>query len=812
MILDRLHIPTFAGLTSESIEFKPDLNLIVGPNEAGKSTLFQAILNTLLTPVKLTKTKFQSAMERFLPIGGGDTITSELKFSHEGRSYLLSKSWGNSPAAELILPDGSRITNEDSIIAALKLLLPAHEGTIRSILMTYQSGLTGTLEELKSNPDTVNSLSDILRKAVLETDGVSIGKLKSLIVQKSNYYFEHWDLDRERPEGNRGIDNPYRKGVGQVLQAYYDYQKLAHLLEEVLAKEEEFSVLNKQLDECVCLLREKEKFVKENEKAARDARERTGIEAQLQAAGLSGKIMQEDYDRWPVLLTSVKNLSKELPTVEKLIGDLQSEKNQAEAFEKNKELQALFARVTEKRKRLEESEVKLKGIRLFPRRDLAEILQVSAAVERLKAALSAGRINLNLQAKAPLVLSVEQDLETPTDEKMAKGDSLELHSEGRILLTHHDWVLEVTAGEGDHKSMRENYSKAEEKLHSLFSAKKISSLAEAEKACSEYEELNSKLENARDTYIQELGEYSYDDLESKIAGSGVTIPGRALKDIWEELVKSESRLAEIEKELAEANSEIGHLTEKYRDKNGLFERIVDLAGRKKELQKQIEDLTALPEAFADADSFLTCYEQEKQALEDLKEKKNKLEIDCAKAEENMPDESSEEIKTRLEESENIYKSELKKGRAVDKIRQISDSLLQELDSGTLKGFDKLLSDYTREITGNHYSRVQMEDVLPQGLLRDDGQILPYRLLSTGTKDVFAISLRLAMAEFFLAGKEGFLMMDDPLVDLDPERQQLAVKILSRFSEGRQLIIFTCHPSHAESFASANRVELTTPAI
>jgi len=49
-------------------------------------------------------------------------------------------------------------------------------------------------------------------------------------------------------------------------------------------------------------------------------------------------------------------------------------------------------------------------------------------------------------------------------------------------------------------------------------------------------------------------------------------------------------------------------------------------------------------------------------------------------------------------------------------------------------------------------------------------------------------------------------MDDPLVDLDPHRQELAAGVLSGFAEEKQLILFTCHPAHASLFPEAKAIE------
>ena len=55
MILKRFKIDSFAGLTGVKLEFSPGLNILTGPNEAGKSTVFHGIFNTLFTPSGIGK-------------------------------------------------------------------------------------------------------------------------------------------------------------------------------------------------------------------------------------------------------------------------------------------------------------------------------------------------------------------------------------------------------------------------------------------------------------------------------------------------------------------------------------------------------------------------------------------------------------------------------------------------------------------------------------------------------------------------------------------------------------------------------------
>jgi len=67
-----------------------------------------------------------------------------------------------------------------------------------------------------------------------------------------------------------------------------------------------------------------------------------------------------------------------------------------------------------------------------------------------------------------------------------------------------------------------------------------------------------------------------------------------------------------------------------------------------------------------------------------------------------------------------------------------------------------------------------------------------------------LALRLSMANYFLKKQEAFLVMDDPFVDMDPGRQSNAANLLKEYSKTKQLIIFTCHPTHAD-LMGGNRV-------
>jgi len=128
---------------------------------------------------------------------------------------------------------------------------------------------------------------------------------------------------------------------------------------------------------------------------------------------------------------------------------------------------------------------------------------------------------------------------------------------------------------------------------------------------------------------------------------------------------------------------------------------------------------------------------------------------------------------------------------------VMDDLLDEMDSGTYQGLQDDVARYTARMTNNRYAEIEMDESLPAGLHRADGEVIAYDRLSEGTQDVLSIALKLAMADKYLEDREGFIIMDDPFVDLDPQRQERAAAVIREFAEGKQVILFTCHPAHAK---------------
>ncbi|MGH7807174.1 MAG: AAA family ATPase, partial [Thermodesulfobacteriota bacterium] len=160
MIVNQIELGPFAGISvKKEITLGSGLNIILGPNEAGKSTIVEALLSAFFLPIRPRKNSPEDKrIKDLLPVSGGDTIKVGLSFKHEDAIYCLNVVWGKIPSIELRLPDGNLLTGEDGVRKRLVELLAYGSATYKNILISRQTDMAGTVESLKANSEATNIL------------------------------------------------------------------------------------------------------------------------------------------------------------------------------------------------------------------------------------------------------------------------------------------------------------------------------------------------------------------------------------------------------------------------------------------------------------------------------------------------------------------------------------------------------------------------------------------------------------------------------------------------------------------------------
>ncbi|MDO8724602.1 MAG: AAA family ATPase [Candidatus Methanoperedens sp.] len=796
MIITNIKLNPFGGLINKEIDFEKGLNVIIGPNEAGKSTIFNAIQKVFFTPSKLDKRAFKNEIERFIPLGGGDTIKVELQFLFNGETFTLKRTWGASPSSELVLPKGT-LTNEDAIVSKLESLLPAKEGTYKSVLMTYQSGLSKTLDDLIHDPETLYSLGDIIRRSILETDGVSIDRFKQKIDKLFIDHFSRWDNAKNFPEKGRGIENPWKKDVGYILESYYENENVKSYYESALEYENNLDEINQSISNCQRIITEKQTYLQENKKAVEAARKLQRMNAELEAAQLKIKTLSDVNNKWPVLENEITKLERESPQWDVRLSALKKEKEEAEQLENKKKLLEKFGRVDKRKKELEVAEKEFESIMKLTDDSLEVIRDADATIKELKASIGAGKLTINFTPKRDLTLDIQKDLEDSYFHEVKGNETIQFEAGGRLKIEHSDWALEVASGKESVEINLQNYKEAEKKLHDLFEEYGVESLDAVIELNKSYNRHFGDVKSARKNLDDELGTESYEELENKIHELGPEKKTRPVAVIVEELVGFDKDIEKKKEELTQSQEQIRKYINEYESKENLLTIYAEAAKQKKDASENIKALAPLLENTDDIDLFIEKYEKTSEELESEKENRTGGLLQRAELEKNMPEQSAEEFKKQLAETEEQFQAVLRKGKAIARIKDMAFEISEQMNSGLYDELKNDLEKFVSALTNGRYAQVELEEGLPQGFIRDDGELLTYELLSAGTKDVLAMALRLSMAGHFLKNADGFLIMDDPLVDLDPERQKKAAELLRKYAEEKQILIFTCHPSHAE---------------
>ncbi|MDP8214828.1 MAG: SMC family ATPase [Candidatus Euphemobacter frigidus] len=808
MIVTRVQLNPFGGLNDTELTFQTGLNVLLGPNEAGKSTVFNAIFAALFVKTKLGKRDFENKIKKFLPLGEGDTIRVELDFIHNGKSFTLKKSWGGTTSAELTLPDGAGVTDEDAIEDRLAPLLGSTEGTYKSILMTYQTGLGRTLRNLhEEHSETVRNLGDILRAAILETDGVSIDRFRERLEAEYDDYFSHWDRKEDYPEKGMGIKKPWKRKVKKILRAFYDKEELRVVLGEVRRLEEELGKINQRIGEQTNTLEETEVYLKKNRQAVEDARERRTLSAELNGLQARLKNYKEANSRWPVLENKLEDLEKKLPGMEKREKTLASERTAADKLEKKRALREIYRRAQAKKKALEEAREALQKLKKISREDLKKLRAAIGRIDRLKAGLAAGKLTVRVTTKKNTRVTIEKDVEKPVENELIAGQSVEIRAGGRIKIDHPELSVEAISGDRPFEEISREYDDARKIHNDILAELAVTNINEAEAILLAWDEHAGIARQAERNLKDELGDYTFEELKQQVGETGLSEKARPLAEVVAEHEKVKGDIRAAQEEQARLKKQIEAYVKEYTDTQELLLALAEDMKSKKEIDDKIAQLAPLPEGVENAEDFIDKFRRREERVGNLRNQLSELKMEQIRLTENMPDETEEALEKRLRDAEDSFAAVKKEGEAIARIRDLTGPLLEEIDQDTFKGLRKDVEDMIKRLTGKRYRSVAMEESLPRGLVREDGQILTRELLSVGTRDDLALAIRLAMARQFLGKSEGFLIMDDPLVDLDPVRQKAAAEVLKTFAGKKQILILTCHSSHADRL-KGNRVTLT----
>lgn len=799
MRLSSFKTDVFAGISKRQVEFDKGLNVIIGPNEAGKSTLIEAIYATIFQEARLRMNLGvdKDFKARFMPYPTGEYINGILEFIIDGEKYKLKKEWGKEHSTVLELPDGQILKNSDRIKRKLKDLFVFGRASYGNIVFARQRDVKQAVERIIGNDDIVHTVSSFLRKAVMELDGISVEHLRSRLGEEIDNLVKRWDLNNDRPDNpNRDINNPYKVGYGEIYEAYINKVSIERKMKKALEMEEQLAGLSRELQ---ALEEERQGLKTEIEQMAEienDVVKRASLEPEIKRLKEKTGTLKRLNREWPVRADELVRKKEELNNLDKSLKELSREKSRAREKARLNESRSILEKINRLKKEMQEKYQERQEIKQITIEDIKEMESYQDIIKRNKAAMEAGTLLGVINSACDQVILTRGLAE---QEEIEAG--VEFKADGYLHLVIEGIVdVEIKSGEIDFDSLRREYQLAQSKLDKLLSNFGVKSINEARRKREDYNRLTSELNNLNQQIKGLLDGRKYEDLQEEAGKLNEMEFVRDEGTVEKELDRVNKERSKLLAEIKSLEDRINSWQEEYGDVDKLFELMVSIGTELKAIKGQLTGLAELPDQYDTAEGFnssLTRLRKKKEELDDRFTSKREELRDIMAA---MPEESYEELLISRQDYRKRFDRLQKKARDLIKIRVVLHRKLAEMDNNSFDPLVDLFSRYLSILTAGNYQIGDVNNNFQLKIVNEKNSSLPVdiNLLSFGTYDGVALAFRLALLEQLFKDREGFIILDDCLVNLDPARKKEAVTLINKFAEKYQVIFTTCNPDTADS--------------
>jgi len=794
MILKSIRLHPFAGIADKTYSFKDSLTVICGPNEEGKSTVAKAINQILFLQTDLTPAKKEAALKDVKPNAGGDTVRITLNFIYDGLEYTLLKQWGPTSSVELKNTNGILLTDNNSVQQKITEMLPANQAVVEQVLIANQSKLADAVDKL--SPDVHASVSDQLRGAILKSGGISASALKTRIDEILREYFGRWDEISNTIEGgaSRGIYNPWKSGVKKIAAAWYEWQKAIDQAEEIKQYETESNRLQNLLNDCNEKLKATTEFI-QNNKAAYDAvTQRIFLESEIGQYKRKLQELAQNAQRWRDAVAELKTETKACDTLREEVEQLKDELENSRKKQNAKSDIEKLKQIKKLQQELAKAEITLGALNEISDDDLNNAGKFQREITRLQAQIDGQKLRLNIDPLVNGSLQLTHSGGKTESLNFTAAEVIEKQISGSVSFEWQGVTFSIQSGNIDIKQLEKSLNVAQECLNELlekYSQDSLESLTEADK---QYSEVANQVKQLNSNIQAALGTSTLDALEQRCKEAEVLPATRDIKLLEPLYTEKNQTLGQLNKKLQDLNNEVQQFETKYET----FDKLDDLRLETKKIiaekQNYLNKLPPLPEGFETAIAFQETYNKKVDESISLTEEKHKIELQLNDLSSNEPELTLAEAQDQTLLDKSKFDTALAVGKAFRRIEKTLNHLLAHADTYAFKPLHERAEFYLKNLSSGRFKSIPFDATQPQRLTTDSVS-LPVHLLSKGTKDILALSLRLAAADVYLKNNTGFVMMDDPLVDMDKNRRQAAASVLAQFAEEHQTIIFTCHEHH-----------------
>lgn len=775
----------YAGTLDQDISFQPGMNVVLGDNEAGKSTMISGIMETLLMPAKLDKRseRGKGFILRRFPTNGTNYIDGEVLLTLGGEKISIRKEWDKNDPKESrttlrYLNSGKKVTGATAE-EEIKNLLQYGDAVFQKIIFGRQDNEDEILDWLFSflGDKTDDGLAEAKKQvagALAAAGGISEELFLAKLSDKLNELDGHWDFERDRPEKGRELNNRWLNGVGNILRAYYSWKE----------KEQDFEKGEEKIGQAVeaelklCQQREEKQQLLEKKEALQN--QQVAIQSadllRQREASLAKELaeLSVDKENWPKLLEEQMRLD----------GIIAEDTERS----KRKEKEVLEQILNDVRECDTEISARLKAMR-----GKEEIEADAQAYRRLQNKLNSIEVKLSatkLTARVALQGEYRADVES-ADGQVAQGaQAFDEAAKGYIKVTI-PGVGQVTVApqDLDVDELKTEWEQKQAELREILERYDVETSQELEQTASAYKESKNALEKQESKKSILLAGRTVEEIAAalqQIETDPVIVIGNDLDQrIQDALTPCQEttlagRKAVVDNQLKGLRDKYNHLSEIEKQQSGKSKELTDV----KEKLEQIGEVSMTQKEYdraingidAQMESLDGTLEDAIRRCATLAKESDEIDLEVLRAEQ-------VDLEGQFVHQKHLYSRYFQ-------IRQ--DFLrIQEGQEDQYSEFYALFNRYLSIATGDSLCISNGNVVISK-----KNELPEKEFLSTGTKKAILLAFRLALLNYYYPEESGVVVLDDILLDMDPDRRQGAAKLLSEFAKENQVIFTSCDPAIA----------------
>lgn len=794
----------FAGLKDVELEFSPGINVILGPNESGKSTIIDGIHSTIFKDIKLmgNNRADKDFRFKFMPKPDGDFIDGKVIIESSNGDYEISKQWGSSIDIKLLDPQESIIKDKNQIADILDKVLIYGESTYSNIVFAKQRDLKQALHNIVENSEINREVNDLLRNTLMELDGISIDKIENNIEAELEGLYKRWDRDKNHPENNRGVNNPYKVGLGKIVESYYNRENLKIKMQDADKSEKIFKMISDKIN------------INKAEKA------------KLEDKKKKLEMIEDDVNNIEIINTKIYSLEKELETIKKVNSDwpkselkleqlesrkkeidtkknsLSDEKKGVEKWDRKKKLKEKLDSIDEIEKKIEKIKTKIKEIPFIEEDDIEDLNNINREVSTLETAMKAGKMMGSLKKSKGKEVYVSRDF----GEYEALELDTQFYANGMIDIKYGDeFEIQIQTGEIDFEKLNSRYIDLKEKYTKKLYDLNIDSLELGKLNLEKINDLNNKKDEFKRDIEYLLGDCTKDQIKEEFKSLEDVKNSRSLEEIDGELETIRNEELDVSSNIRVEKSKIDYWKQEYENIDNLFDLVIEKHSVFKEEKKKLDGLKPLPKEYESTKEFKEELKSLRQSVEDYQKEYEDLKDEYYRAEKDLSDTSYEELEKEYRQSKKEFDRNINRGEKLLEIRRVffetKENLSKDPMLPVVKEFTRLLDI----VTAGSYETGDIDEEFNIRIKNSNGEI-PIELLSAGTYDAVTLALRFTLLKWIFKDSDGYVILDDCLVDLDPLRKRQSIELINEFAKEHQIIFTTCDPETADMLGG-NIIEL-----